>query len=162
MEVFARSKTQNNQQQLMNKRYFVVLLATIFLQAHSIFGQQKFTINGYVKDGENGEELIGATVVVKELGTGTITNVYGFYAVSMPAGTYTVQYSFIGYQTVEQTFELKQNTEWNVELPGAATQMQEVVITDKPIDANVTDIKMSKNDLDIKQVKKLSKKEINE
>ncbi len=139
----------------MNKCYFVVVLATIFLHAHALFGQQKFTINGYVKDAENGEELIGATVVVKELGTGTITNVYGFYAVSMPAGTYTVQYSFIGYQTVEQTFELKQNTEWNVELPIAATQMQEVVITDKPIDANVTDIKMSKNDLDIKQVKKL-------
>ncbi len=129
--------------------------AAFLLHTSAVFGQQKFTVNGYVKDVENGEELIGATVLVKETGSGTITNVYGFYAVSLPPGNYTIAYSYIGYSTVEHNITLNENQEFNVELPVEAIQMDEIVITDEPIDANVTDIKMSKNELDIKQVKKL-------
>ena len=33
---------------------------------------------GYVKEVSNGEALIGATVLIKELGAGNVTNVYGF------------------------------------------------------------------------------------
>ncbi len=129
--------------------------AAFLLHSLTALGQQKFTVNGYVKDVENGEELIGATVLVKEIGSGTITNVYGFYAVSLPPGNYTIAYSYIGYSTVEHNITLNENQEFNVELPVEAIQMDEIVITDEPIDANVTDIKMSKNELDIKQVKKL-------
>lgn len=134
--------------------FIMVFLAVIFTCPKTL-AQEKYTINGYVKDAENGEELIGATVVVKESGSGTVTNVYGFYAISLPAGTYTIQYSYLGYFSVEKTFDLQSDVAFNVELPVESVQMEEVVVTDKAIDANVTDIKMSKNDLDIKQVKRL-------
>ncbi|MTI40657.1 TonB-dependent receptor [Fulvivirga lutimaris] len=139
----------------MKHTSLVAFLAMIFFISHQSSAQERHTVNGYVKDAENGEELIGATVLVKELGTGTVTNVYGFYAVSIPPGTYTFQFSYIGYQTIEQTFDLKENVEFNIELPVEAQQMDELIITDEAIDANVSDIKMSKNELDIKQVKKL-------
>ncbi|MEQ9165134.1 MAG: TonB-dependent receptor [Fulvivirga sp.] len=139
----------------MKQISLVAILAAIFFISHQSTAQTRHTVNGYVKDAENGEELIGATVLVKELGTGTVTNVYGFYAVSIPPGTYTFQFSYLGYQTVEQVFELKENVEFNIELPVEARQMEELIITDEAIDANVSDIKMSKNELDIKQVKKL-------
>ncbi|UTW60977.1 carboxypeptidase-like regulatory domain-containing protein [bacterium SCSIO 12741] len=45
---------------------------------------QKVTLSGYIRSGETGEELIGATVFVKEKGTGTAANIYGFYSVSLP------------------------------------------------------------------------------
>ncbi len=138
----------------MKYTLLAVALAAVFF-VPEIKAQEKVTINGFVKDAENGEELIGATVVIKELGTGTVTNVYGFYAVSIPPGKYTMQYSYIGYFTIEKEFDLTSDVEFNVELPVEAIQMDDIVITDKPIDANVTDIKMSKNELDIKQVKKL-------
>ncbi|MEQ8926563.1 MAG: TonB-dependent receptor [Fulvivirga sp.] len=134
---------------------FVVILTTIFFAFQEAVAQEKYTVNGYVKDAENGEELIGATVVVKEKATGTVTNVYGFYAISLTTGEYTIQYSYIGYQTVERQVSLTSDTELNVELPVLATEMDEIIITDEALDANVSDIKMSKNDLDIKQVKKL-------
>ncbi len=139
----------------MKNTSLIALLAMIFFISNQSTAQIRHTVNGYVKDAENGEELIGATVLVKVLGSGTVTNVYGFYAISIPAGTYTFQFSYIGYQTVEQVFDLNENIEFNIELPVEARQMDELVITDEAIDANVSDIKMSKNELDIKQIKKL-------
>lgn len=117
--------------------------------------QSKYTINGYVKDAENGEELIGVTAYVKELKTGTATNIYGFYALSLPPGDYTIIYSSVGYQTVEKNVSLTGDQVVNVELPVEVTTMDEVIITEKPLDANVTDVSMSRNEINIQQVRKL-------
>lgn len=120
-----------------------------------LFAQEKHTLNGYVRDAETGEELIGVTVFVEELVTGTITNVYGFYALNLVPGTYNIVFSYIGYQPIKKQITLSENQELNINLPVAVTEMEEVVITEEAIDANVTDIKMSRNDLDIQQVKRL-------
>ncbi len=121
----------------------------------SVQAQQRFTLNGYIKDSSNGEELIGATVFVKEISSGTVTNVYGFYSITLNPGDYSLQFSYIGYNTQLIEFSLKQNESLNIELVPESTQMQEVVIRDQAIDANVTDIKMSRNQVDIQTVKKL-------
>ncbi|MCB0642277.1 MAG: hypothetical protein KDC44_11585, partial [Phaeodactylibacter sp.] len=61
----------------MNKRgVFVLLLMCLGLQN---FAQEQFTISGVVSDADNGETLIGATVMAPATGTGTATNEYGFY-----------------------------------------------------------------------------------
>ena len=39
---------------------------------------QKYTISGYIRDASSGEELINATIYVKQLKTGAVTNGYGF------------------------------------------------------------------------------------
>ena len=69
---------------------------------------KRFTISGHIKDAETGEDLIGATVYVKELKTGTTSNVYGFYALSLVPGNYTIQYSYIGFDTKEISIQLEQ------------------------------------------------------
>lgn len=116
---------------------------------------QNFTINGYIKDNENGEELIGVTVLVPEKHTGTTTNGYGFYSITLPKGTYTIQFSYVGYRTQTVTLDLSQNESKNVSLLSEATQIDEVVITGERMDANVTDLQMSKTKLNIVQVRKL-------
>jgi len=128
-----------------------IMVTYCFTQAQTT----KHTLNGYVKDAENGEELIGVTVYIEELKSGTVTNVYGFYALGLPPGEYMISYSFIGYQTERKKVDLKADQEFNIELQPAITEMEEVVITGEAVDANVTDIKMSRNDLDVQQVKKL-------
>ncbi len=134
------------------KRFF--LLAMILIPGLTL-GQSKFTLNGYVKDASNGEELIGVTVYVHELKTGTATNVYGFYALSLPQGSYEITFSSVGYQPVRKSVELTRNMEFNVELPVQITEMDEIVVTGDALDANVTDIKMSRNEINVKQVKRL-------
>ena len=115
----------------------------------------KHTINGYVRDAENGEELIGVTVYVNELKTGTASNVYGFYALNLAPGDYTLTYRSVGYLTVVKTITLDKDQEFNIELPIQITQMEEIIIKEEAIDANVTDIKMSRNEINVKQVKRL-------
>jgi hypothetical protein len=129
-----------------------VLFVLISITAHS---QQRYTINGYVKDAQNGEELIGATVYIASLGSGTVTNVYGFYAITAPAGTYELSFSYLGYLTKVVTVELTRDQSINLEMESEATMIEEVVITDKPIDENVVAIQMSKNSLDMNRVRKL-------
>jgi len=52
---------------------------------------ERISLSGNIKDEMNGEALIGVTVSIKELKSGTVTNSYGFYSISVPKGNYTVE-----------------------------------------------------------------------
>ncbi|MBL3655260.1 TonB-dependent receptor [Fulvivirga sediminis] len=133
----------------------ILIFILLILSSFALRGQSKYTLNGYITDVQNGEELIGVTVYVNSLKTGTVTNVYGFYALSLPAGSYEITYSSVGYQPQVKQVNLNSDTELNLELAEEVTTIDEVVITDKALDANVSDVNMSRNEVDIKQVKKL-------
>lgn len=79
-------------------------------------GPPNYTISGFLKDKENGEVLIGATVIIKGTSTGAITNTYGFYSLKLPEGNYELQYSYLGYEKKFQSFELKSDQQFNAEL----------------------------------------------
>lgn len=136
----------------LKKVPLVVLLTFTGFFAHA---QQKYSLNGYIRDAQNGEALIGATVLVKELSTGSSTNIYGFYSVTLPPGQYTVQFQYIGYETVEKNIDLTSNQKVDVELAATTQQLEEVVITGEEENANITDIQMSAEKLDIKTIEKI-------
>ncbi|MES2731279.1 MAG: TonB-dependent receptor [Bacteroidota bacterium] len=87
------------------------------------------TMSGYLKDSASGEALIGATVFIQELTQGTVSNSYGFYSVTMPEGTYTLVYSYIGYETQRKTLLLRESQHLNIELGMASTSLEEVMVT---------------------------------
>ena len=132
----------------------LLLVFCTFLQLEGA-AQDKVTLNGYVKDSSNGEELIGVTVYLPELRAGTVTNSYGFYSITLPKGIYEVQFSYLGYSLQTIKVELSQDVVKNVELVTEATVIEEVVITDERIDENVVALQMSKNTLDLNRVRKL-------
>jgi hypothetical protein len=131
----------------------ILLLSLAF--SSSIFGQETFTISGYVKDNSSGEELIGSTVLVKELATGSATNIYGFYSITIPKGTYTMVYSFIGYNSITKEINLESNMTINMELGSNSEVLQEVEIKAERSDENVESISMSKVDMNIETIKKI-------
>ncbi len=129
-----------------------------FLSLFIAFGaiaQKKYSISGYIKNVENGEELIGATVGVKELSLGTAANVYGFYSLTLPEGTYDVTYSFVGFTSQTVTIELNQDITKDMELIESSSALKEVVVTGEQEDGNVSDVGMSVEKLEIEQVKKI-------
>ena len=67
---------------------FNLLLISFLILTASATGQSslKHTIKGYLRDVTSNENLVGASVIVSELGSGTVTNVYGFYSVTLPRG----------------------------------------------------------------------------
>lgn len=118
--------------------------------------QQRYTLSGYIRDAATGEELIGATVQVVELsGTGATTNIYGYYALPLPAGSYTLRYQYLGYQSVVRQLTLQADTRLIIELQPEEAQLQEVVITGEREDANVSDVGMSRETLQIERIKSI-------
>lgn len=135
-------------------RIITVILLFFFCHAYAQ-PSGKFTINGYIKDTDNGEALIGATVYITETGTGGITNEYGFYSITLPPATYNLHYSYVGYSSVYKTITLSKNERIDVELTADDQQLQEVVIQADIEQANVQNLEMSTNKLDISTIKKM-------
>ena len=132
-----------------------IATAALLLICLAGFTQDKVTLSGYVKDGDTGEGMIASTVLVKELAQGTSSNEYGFYSLTLTPGTYTIEWSFIGYTTVSEQIELTNNTTRNVELSFGQQLLNEVVITGEREDEALTSVEMSVEKLDMQQVKKI-------
>ncbi len=119
------------------------------------YGQTKHTISGHIKDGANGEELIGATIFVDELKTGTATNVYGFYSLTLPEGTHAITIQYIGFDTRRDTITLTKDMTLNVEMKGESKKIDVVQVTGERLNKNVEDVNMGVVKLDVKVVKKI-------
>jgi CarboxypepD_reg-like domain/TonB-dependent Receptor Plug Domain len=130
----------------------IVLLIVGFDQLRA---QSKFTLSGYVRDAGTGEDLIGVTVYVPTLKSGVVTNVYGFYSITLPQGEYVVQYSYLGYAVQTLQIKLDKDITGNIELSYAVETMQEVVITGEAQDINVTGMEISTQRIDLAQLKKM-------
>lgn len=141
----------------MNKPTRLLSLAVLLLITLQGFAQTaKFTVSGTVKDNKTGETLIGTTVRVAELpGTGTATNEYGFYSLTIPQGTYHIITQYVGYLADTFTVDLSQNTAHNISLKDAASEIQVVVVSATKENAHVTDAEMGTEKLDIKELNKI-------
>jgi hypothetical protein len=87
-------------------------------------------IVGKVVD-EKGETVIGASVKVQGQTGGASTNIDGAFNLSLPAGTYSLDISYISYQTKRITgvvVKTGESTSLNISLTPATSQLNEVVI----------------------------------
>nr|WP_314838551.1 TonB-dependent receptor [uncultured Flavobacterium sp.] len=130
--------------------YFIVVLTSF-----CSFAQEKFTLSGTIIDVSSNESLIGVNVVLPSLKTGVTTNEYGFFSITVPKGIYTVQVSYLGFQTLEESIDLNQNTIRNFKLVGNETILKEVIITDNKTKIDIKKPEMSVNKLSISAIKKM-------
>lgn len=115
----------------------------------------QYSLSGYIKDAANGEVLLFANLVIVELNTGATTNQYGFYSLKVPAGNYTIQCSYLGYETVAVNLNLKSNANRDIELKPKATTLKTVEIIGKSMKNTVRSLEMGTIKLDIKQLKSI-------
>ncbi|CAN5274976.1 TonB-dependent receptor [soil metagenome] len=142
----------------MKNRFSLLVLGLIVLLQFSSFysfAQQtkKYTISGYITEASNGEAIIGAVITIREPLKGTVTNNYGFYSITADTGTYDLAVTYTGLQQYKQKISLNQDIKLDVKM--VAVSNEEVVITDKKADENISDGQMSANRLDMKQVTKI-------
>ena len=108
---------------------------------------QNVTLSGYIRDISSGEALIGATVMLKELQTGTASNAFGFFSVTVPKGTYAIIYSFIGYKELIKSRDLSSSIQDDINMVEAPPVLQPIVVNGAaPVDVAV-EIQASKNNL---------------
>jgi hypothetical protein len=111
------------------------------------------TISGQIKDIKTKEELIGATVYIEELKTGTVTDIFGHYQLNLKKGNYILKYSYIGYESIEKEFELTESVRIDITLNPSALQLKAVEISSERQDANITSNEMSTIKMDIAEIK---------
>jgi hypothetical protein len=130
-----------------------ILLLLLVLFGLSITAQQKYTLSGNLTDANNGEALIGATIKIVEENKGTVTNVYGFYSLTVPEGVYNIEFSYVGFSTISQEIDLTKDVNLNLELLESSTIITEFVVEGESNKANIESLDMSKNELKIEQIK---------
>lgn len=115
----------------------------------------RFTMSGYVKDSGTGEDLAGATVYVTELNTGVTTNSYGFYSITLPGGSYTLNYSFIGYLPTLHEVDLTDDINKNIQSIPYNYLLDDVIVKDRTSDENIRSTELGVQELSISQLKVL-------
>uniref|UniRef100_A0AB33JJ57 TonB-dependent receptor n=1 Tax=Prevotella sp. GTC17262 TaxID=3236797 RepID=A0AB33JJ57_9BACT len=100
-------------------------------ERHTVSNKPKppvqYTLSGYITD-EHGEVLINATIYDKHTGTGTMSNEYGFYSLTLPAGPHDIRISYIGFSDEIRNIELHRNRQLSATLK-ENTRLSEIVVT---------------------------------
>ena len=126
---------------------FLMLILTLPLMA------KQPTVSGYVTDVQTGERLIGATVQDMRSGVGTVTNVNGFYSLTIPSDTVQLQAGYVGYdRTQSEAFWLTTDTLVEMELV-SATVLREVVVEAGHSVSGTQSVQMSAVEVPISQIK---------
>ena len=110
---------------LFLRRFLLLFLLLLSIPG---IGQNTFTVSGFISDSANGEMLFGASVFAIGTIKGGSANEYGFYSLSLPAGTYTIRYSYVGFRQKEVTISLTQDVKKDIKLTSSTIVNTEVVI----------------------------------
>ncbi len=139
----------------MYKKY-ICSLFVFFLLLHPVFAVQLITVSGYIRDAKTGEDLIGATVSVKELSDkGSGTNAYGYYSLTLPSGHYQITAHYMGYDPQVQQVDLTQPRKIDFLLSSQDNVLGEVVVTSQRKNDNITKLEMGVQKLDTKDIKNI-------
>lgn len=134
---------------------FAILFISLLYEI-SASAQNSFTISGYVRDSLSGETLFGVNVYDKERLTGTSTNVYGFYSITLPEGPVHLVISSLSYATKEFDLNLAEDVRLNITLRSESQAIEEVVITsEKNKEEHVRNTEMSTVELKTETVKEI-------
>ena len=113
----------------MKIKYFLFPILSFFIPFYAL---AQIGITGTVIDGDFNEPLPFANILLKETGEGVTSDFDGKYSFELDEGTYTLQFSFVGYETkIVTEIQVKGNeyTITDVVLNSAAQGLDEVIVT---------------------------------
>ena len=152
-----KKKQEIKKFKMTRRKNFMKGLITVLLLlvTANLVKAQEVTLSGYLRDAQTGEELLYATVYVEGTLVGATTNLYGFYSLTLPKGSYQINYSYVGYETQVLSFELSDNRTQDIYLEIASNELEEIVLTAENEDDNIKNTEVSVLNLDIKEAKKI-------
>jgi hypothetical protein len=135
-------------------RLYAIAFTLILCCYSDSFSQRSYTINGYIQDITSGEKLISANIYNAKTYEGTVTNVYGFYSITLPSGDHELNISFIGYEPQIMYIDLQKDTSITIELSPAVSlaEIEIVAAAEKNI---AEESQMSTMEVPIEQIKKI-------
>ena len=131
------------------------VLLCVYFNITVVNAQEKFTLSGVVSDQKNNETLIGVNIIFPDINTGTTTNEYGFFSITLPKGNYEIVISYLGYKNLDEKIDLNNNITQNYQLAEVLENLDEVIITENVEKLNISTPQMSVNTLTAKTIKQL-------
>ena len=113
---------------------------------------QKCTVSGYMTDAASGESLISAALLDRISGQGTVSNNYGYYTLTLPAGAVSLEYSYTGYETVVKEFRLTRDTVIHVGLLLNPEMLTGASVTASRSEIGVRGTQMSAIEIPVRQI----------
>lgn len=101
-------------------RFITLLFAALLMAGYAFAGNGK--VSGKISDEKTAEPIIGATIIVQGTAIGTVTDVDGYFQLSVPTGEYVLEVKYIGYQ--------QKNIEGVVVKEGQTTEVSAVISED--------------------------------
>jgi len=118
-------------------------------------GSLKYTVSGYAKDAASGEILIGATVSIPGESTGTISNQYGFYSMTLRRDVGELMCSYVGYQTQLESLREGEDQTIHFALQKEVAQLSEVTIYSGEVESIIRSSRSSEEQLRPESVRKM-------
>ena len=131
----------------------ILFFLLVFVFGSTSFAQN-YAVSGDVRDHATGESIIGATVLIKNKNSGVVTNSFGFYSITLPAGNYEMELRCVGYETFVAPLKLQSNLHKDFELNPISFTGGPVIIEGTRKD-NVGSTEMGKIEIGIEQIKKI-------
>ena len=131
----------------------ILFFLLVFVLGSTSFAQN-YSVSGDVRDHATGESIIGATVLIKNNNSGVVTNSFGFYSITLPAGNYEMELRCVGYETFVAPLKLQSNLHKDFELNPISFTGGPVIIEGTRKD-NVGSTEMGKIEIGIEQIKKI-------
>jgi hypothetical protein len=137
------------------KSFYIVLILSIFITPNYGQATVRHTVSGYIREAVSGEYLIGVNVYLSDHKTGTTTNAFGFYSLTLPANdSIELAISYIGFTSEFIKLVLQKDIELNIDLKPSII-LDEVTITANRQEKQSESVKMSTVKVQVDQIKKV-------
>jgi len=137
---------------------YTLILCNVLLPG-IVRAQQKpvrtFSLTGYVREAGTGKPIQGANIFVLENRRGVTTGKDGFFAISLPAGTYNIKVSHVGYRYQTHSLLLNATLLKEFILEDDSKDLEEVVVTTETPDRNVRKVELGVSQLSIRSIKRI-------
>lgn len=139
-------------------RLFILLLAA---QQHTLWAQassETITLNGYIRNASNGESMIGAAVILPEQKSGTYTNEYGYYSITISkpsTDSIEIIFRFLGFDPLTKRIPAEADLSLDIELGEKPTTLETVEIVANSYQEQLTSSEMSVTTITMDEAKRI-------
>lgn len=113
------------------------------------------SIKGTVRDANNGEVIIGASVLLPELELGTVTDINGNYSLQVPSGSYLLRVKAVGNSEISEVRDFTEDQTLDIDLFSKTLELDDIVISGRSADENISDARSGRVSMELESIRKL-------
>ncbi|GAA4447715.1 TonB-dependent receptor [Nibrella saemangeumensis] len=139
---------------------FLLFLVCLFSLTYSTIAQPStsgsvYSLTGYVRESVTQQPIQGVTIFISDSRRGVTTGKDGYFIISVPAGTYTVRFSHVGFKPVALPITIREHTYRDVLLEDDTKSLEEVTVTTEAPDRNVRKVEIGVSQMSIRNIKRI-------